>query len=250
MTSTIRGERVGVSRGFRAQNGVARNFRKQHGEVAFTTLASEVFREADEDCSGKIDAVEVANVLKKLGLVLSPDEVGEVMRRYDVGSSDDTTSAGNGTLDEKEWIELVSDLIDGTFDAKAVEAVEEAAKAAENPSAAAPQSPLRPDDADQEQAPSMASGPPSPARNDDDAKDVGAPSSISTATTPRARISTASRAGVDSGVASAAEVEKLSAENRVLAARVFELEAANARLEERMDALERRLASPSTPPSP
>ena len=89
MTSTIRGERVGVSRGFRAQNGVARSFRKQHGEVAFTTLASEVFREADEDCSGKIDAAEIGKVLKKLGLVLSEDEVAEVMRRYDVGSTDD-----------------------------------------------------------------------------------------------------------------------------------------------------------------
>ena len=67
---TVRGERIGVSRGFRAANGVARNFRKQHGEVAFTTLASEIFREADEDFSGKIETKEVEKVLKKLGLIV------------------------------------------------------------------------------------------------------------------------------------------------------------------------------------
>jgi hypothetical protein len=197
--------------------------------------------------------------------VLSPEEIAEVMRRYDVGSSDDLTSAGNGTLDEKEWIELVSDLIDGTFDAKAVEAVEEAAKGAEvraardaaapptTPPAAAPPSSVPPDDADLEQTPhvDVASGAPSPCGGDDDDNDAGAPTSFSTATTPRARISTASHAGVGSSAVLAAEVEKLSAENRVLAARVFELEAANARLEERMDTLELRLAPPgSAPPSP
>lgn len=217
-------------------------------------MASEVFREADEDCSGKIDAAEIGKVLKKLGLVLSGDEIAEVMRRYDVGSTDDLESAGNGTLDEKEWIELVSDLIDGTFDAKAVEAVEQAAKEAE---VGAERDPIVSPAA----APHVSKSPSaSPTRNAErthtitdsplpssDANDAGAPSSASTATTPCAHISAAPRASFCSGAASDAEVEKLRAENRVLASRVFELEAANARLEERMDALERRLDPQGTP---
>lgn len=256
---TLRGERIGVSRGFRAANGVARNFRKQHGEVAFATLASEVFREADEDHSGKIDAKEVEKVLKKLGLILSENEVAEVMRRYDVGNADNAGEAGNGTLDEKEWLELVSDLIDGTFDTKAQEAVEAAARGLA-----------------QDAQPNFATvtdvpPPETPARStastsaNNQLVTLEADSTTtSVATTPRAQIlsvpntpSAVASASVTSGEGASRatptpvdELAKLRAENKVLASRVFDLEAANAVLEARLQTLEQHVMGEAASPRP
>jgi uncharacterized Zn finger protein (UPF0148 family) len=90
--------------------GVARDFRKTHGEEAFNNLAKTVFTQADADGSGAIDAGELYACLTKLGMKLSDDELVEVLERYD----DD----GNGTLDEREWLSVVRDLLEGTFDAK------------------------------------------------------------------------------------------------------------------------------------
>ena len=123
--TSLRGQRTGISRDFRSKNGVARNFRERHGEQAFVTLAAEVFKEADEDGSGYIDAREIGSVLKKLGMNLTDAEAAEVMRRYDVGSDADVegSKSGDGKLDVKEWTAVIGDLIDGTFEAKAEQAL-------------------------------------------------------------------------------------------------------------------------------
>ena len=92
----------------RTQNaafGVARDFRKTHGEAAFVALATTVFNQTDADKSGYIDTSELFDCLGKLGMKISDDQLVAVLNQYD----DD----GNGQLDEQEWINVVSDLVDG-----------------------------------------------------------------------------------------------------------------------------------------
>lgn len=88
--------------------GVARDFRASHGEDAFITLAKSVFLDADLARNGVIDASEIRAMLKKLGMLLTSDQADSVLRRYDADT--------NGTLDQTEWIGIVSDLVDGSFD--------------------------------------------------------------------------------------------------------------------------------------
>lgn len=90
--------------------GIARDFRKVHGETAFVTLAQTVFHQTDADSSGFIETSELYDCLSKLGMNLSDDDLTAVLDKYD----DD----GNGMLDEKEWLVVVGDLVDGTFEAK------------------------------------------------------------------------------------------------------------------------------------
>jgi hypothetical protein len=86
--------------------GVAKNFRKTHGEAAFMALATAAFTESDADGSGSIDKSELRGTLKKLGIRL-PGQTDAILQYYD--------KDGNGTIEEAEFITLVSDLIDGTF---------------------------------------------------------------------------------------------------------------------------------------
>ena len=88
--------------------GIAKNFRSVHGDAKFATLARVVFSDADADASGSIDAQEVRALLKRLGIVLTADQAKEVLAHYDLDH--------NGTLGETEWLGLVSDLADGTFE--------------------------------------------------------------------------------------------------------------------------------------
>lgn len=97
----------------RAQNqafGVARDFRKSHGETAFLTLAQTIFAQSDADGSGYIETSELFDCLAKLGMNLTDDQLIAVLARYD---DDD-----NGKLDDKEWLNVVSDLVDGSFEEK------------------------------------------------------------------------------------------------------------------------------------
>ena len=90
--------------------GVARDFRKSHGESAFIALATTIFNQTDADKSGFIDTSELFDCLGKLGMKLSDEQLLAVLERYD----DD----GNGQLDGQEWLNVVSDLVDGTFEEK------------------------------------------------------------------------------------------------------------------------------------
>ena len=89
--------------------GVARDFRTTHGEDAFKALAKVVFTDADEDKSGTVDVGEIRNMMRKLGMLISEEQAAAVLTKYDAD--------GNGTLDQKEWLGLVSDLVDGSLDA-------------------------------------------------------------------------------------------------------------------------------------
>lgn len=88
--------------------GVARDFRTTHGEDAFAALAKVVFTDADADKSGTVDSTEVRTMLRKLGMLLTDEQALAVLTRYDAN--------GDGTLDQDEWLGLVSDLVDGSFD--------------------------------------------------------------------------------------------------------------------------------------
>ena len=90
--------------------GVARDFRQSHGETAFLTLAQTIFSQSDADGSGYIDTSELFDCLAKLGMSLSDEQLIAVLARYD---DDD-----NGKLDDKEWLNVVSDLVDGSFEEK------------------------------------------------------------------------------------------------------------------------------------
>lgn len=90
--------------------GVARDFRQSHGETAFLTLAQTIFSQSDTDGSGYIDTSELFDCLAKLGMNLSDEQLIAVLARYD---DDD-----NGKLDDKEWLNVVSDLVDGSFEEK------------------------------------------------------------------------------------------------------------------------------------
>ena len=90
--------------------GVARDFRSTHGETAFLTLAQTIFAQSDADGSGFIDTSELFDCLAKLGMNLSDEQLLAVLARYD---DDD-----NGKLDDKEWLNVVSDLVDGSFEEK------------------------------------------------------------------------------------------------------------------------------------
>lgn len=90
--------------------GVARDFRKTHGETAFLTLAQTIFSQSDDDGSGFIETSELFDCLAKLGINLTDDQLIAVLARYD---DDD-----NGKLDDKEWLNVVSDLVDGSFEEK------------------------------------------------------------------------------------------------------------------------------------
>lgn len=90
--------------------GVARDFRQTHGETAFLTLAQTIFSQSDMDGSGYIDTSELFDCLAKLGMNLSDEQLIAVLARYD---DDD-----NGKLDDKEWLNVVSDLVDGSFEEK------------------------------------------------------------------------------------------------------------------------------------
>ena len=88
--------------------GIARNYRAEQGEDKFKTLAKVVFDDADADKSGAIESDEVRTLLRRLGMLLSEEQAMDVLRHYDADSS--------GSLSESEWLGLVSDLVDGTFD--------------------------------------------------------------------------------------------------------------------------------------
>lgn len=90
--------------------GVARDFRSTHGETAFLTLAQTIFAQSDADGSGFIDTSELFDCLAKLGMNLTDEQLLAVLARYD---DDD-----NGKLDDKEWLNVVSDLVDGSFEEK------------------------------------------------------------------------------------------------------------------------------------
>lgn len=90
--------------------GVARDFRQSHGEEAFKLLASNTFSDADVDSSGLMDLSELRAALAKLSIKLTDTQVDDVLKHYDIDSS--------GQLDEGEWLSLVSDLLDGSFDAR------------------------------------------------------------------------------------------------------------------------------------
>jgi hypothetical protein len=106
--------------------GVARDFRKAHGEAAFQALVSTAFAESDVDKSGTIDKSELRNTLKKLNIHMV-GVTASVMQKYDADSS--------GEISEDEFSQLVSDLIDGTFEKEA--ATMAAAKEKEKEKAAA-----------------------------------------------------------------------------------------------------------------
>ena len=87
--------------------GVARDFRTAHGEEAFRSLAISAFSEADVDESGSIDKPELRATLKKLGVRMT-GATAAILEHYDTDS--------NGQISEDEFLRLVSDIIDGTFD--------------------------------------------------------------------------------------------------------------------------------------
>ena len=86
--------------------GVAADFRKAHGEAAFRVLASTAFADADADCSGAIDTQELKATLSKLGIELTDEQVDGVIANYDTD--------GSHELEEEEFMQLVSALIDGS----------------------------------------------------------------------------------------------------------------------------------------
>ena len=188
-------ERVGLSRGFRATHGLARNFRSSHGEVAFNVLASTIFRETDADRSDSIDARELGGMLESLGLTLTSDEIDVIVKRYDEDL--------NGTLDEKEWLTIVSDLIDGSFEAKLAAAEEEK---------------LAKEKADAEEASATME---KAAAKEKEAVTAPAPSAEAPAV---AAIAEAPAASKPAPALTSAEAERLLSENRQLASRVMELE--------------------------
>ena len=210
-------DRVGLSRGFRATHGLARNFRSSHGEMAFKVLASSIFRETDADRSDSIDSRELGGMLESLGLTLTPEEVSVIVKRYDEDS--------NGTLDEKEWLTIVSDLIDGSFEAKmaaaeeeklAKEKAEEEAKAALGKTAA------------KEEEAGIAVTAPAPARAEAPTAAI-AEAPVASVAPPAKTEAAPSKAAP---ALSAAEAERLLSENRQLTSRVTELESQVAELME------------------
>ena len=102
---------VGASRSLNLMGGgafgVARDFRETHGEAAFEDLVRFTFTSADADGSGNIDKTELRATLKKLGIRLTGQTAG-VLAHYDTNQ--------DGMIDEGEFLKLVSDLIDGTFE--------------------------------------------------------------------------------------------------------------------------------------
>ena len=87
--------------------GVARDFRKTHGEEAFKALVTSAFVDTDADGNGSIDKGELRACLKKLGIHLT-GQTGAILEHYDTDKS--------GLIEEEEFLQLVSDLIDGTFE--------------------------------------------------------------------------------------------------------------------------------------
>ena len=87
--------------------GVARDFRAAHGEDAFRLLATTAFSDADVDHSGTISLGELRTTLAQLSIKLTDEQSDLVFKRYD--------SDASGQIDEKEWLSLVSDLIDGSI---------------------------------------------------------------------------------------------------------------------------------------
>ena len=87
--------------------GVARDFRQTHGEEAFNELARFTFTEADADQSGSIDKSELRACLKRLGIRLTGQTAG-ILAHYD--------GDGSGQIEQAEFLQLISDLIDGTFE--------------------------------------------------------------------------------------------------------------------------------------
>lgn len=88
--------------------GVARDFRASHGDEAFGHLARAIFKQYDLDSSGWIDTSELYECLEKLGMKLSDEQLIAVLETYD--------KDGNGEIDESEWLQVVSDLLDGSFE--------------------------------------------------------------------------------------------------------------------------------------
>lgn len=122
--------------------GIARNFRSAHGEEKFAALAKVVFTDADADNSGGVDSNEVRALLKRLGMLLvrslptltrtrqcvlplnsrpsqrnhslcallrqTDEQALSVVEHYDTNH--------DGILSENEWLVLVSDLVDGSFE--------------------------------------------------------------------------------------------------------------------------------------
>jgi len=87
--------------------GVPRDFRKTHGEEEFRGLCRMVFAESDNDSSGSIDKSELRTTLKKLGVRLT-GATAAILEHYDTDK--------NGVISEDEFLHMVSDLMDGTFE--------------------------------------------------------------------------------------------------------------------------------------
>ena len=87
--------------------GVTKDYRDRWGEEAFRALSSVAFAEADADKSGVMELGELKATLSKVRIVLSDDEVAQVLQKYDADAS--------GTISEDEWHTLLGDLLDGTL---------------------------------------------------------------------------------------------------------------------------------------